>query len=109
MNALQWRMGIAHTPEENNVKSTAAALMIAGMCVAPVALAAEDASALAKSSGCLNCHAVDATKKAGPGFKTVAEKYKGQADAQATLVGKIADGKGHPASKASKDDLTKIV
>ena len=91
------------------MKSIAIALLIGGMCAAPLALAAEDASALAKSSGCLNCHAVDATKKAGPGFKTVAEKYKGQADAQATIVGKISEGKGHPASKVSKDDLTKIV
>ena len=32
--------------------------------------------ALAKSSGCLNCHAVD-TKKVGPSFKDVAAKYKG--------------------------------
>lgn len=91
------------------MKMTAVALLIGGMCAAPLALAAEDASALAKSSGCMNCHAVDATKKAGPGFKTVADKYKGQADAQATLVAKISEGKGHPASKASKDDLTKIV
>lgn len=91
------------------MRITAVALLVAGMCAAPLAFAAEDASALAKSSGCMNCHAVDATKKAGPGFKTVAEKYKGQADAQKTIVAKLAEGKGHPASKASKDDLAKIV
>jgi len=91
------------------MRSIAVALLVAGMCAAPAVLAAEDASALAKSSGCLNCHAVDATKKAGPGFKTVAEKYKGKADAQVTLVAKLAEGKGHPASKASKDDLAKVV
>lgn len=39
---------------------------------------------LAKSSGCLNCHATD-TKKVGPAFKDVAKKYKGKADAEATL------------------------
>ena len=78
------------------------------MCVAPAALAADDASALAKSSGCLNCHAVD-TKKVGPAFKDVAAKYKGNADAEATLVTKLSEGKGHMAVKASKDDVQKLV
>lgn len=83
--------------------------MVAGLCVAPAVMAADDASALAKSSGCLNCHAVDATKKVGPGFKTVAEKYKGKADAEAALVTKLSEGKGHAAVKASKEDVTKLV
>ena len=69
------------------------------------ALAQED---LAKSAGCLNCHAVDA-KKAGPSFKEIAAKYKGKADAEATLVAKLKDGKGHPAVKASEADLKGIV
>ena len=60
--------------------------------------------ALAKSSGCLNCHAVD-TKKVGPSFKDVSAKYKGKADAEATIVSKLSDAKGHPAVKASGDDL----
>jgi cytochrome c len=60
--------------------------------------------ALAKSSGCLNCHAVDA-KKMGPSFKEVSAKYKGKADAEATLVAKLSGGKEHPAVKASGDDL----
>ena len=38
-----------------------------GLCMAGGANAQE---ALAKSSGCLNCHAVD-SKKIGPGFKDV--------------------------------------
>lgn len=69
------------------------------------ALAQED---LAKSAGCLNCHAVDA-KKAGPSFKEIAAKYKGKADAEATLVAKLKDGKGHPAVKASEADIKGIV
>ena len=64
--------------------------------------------ALAKSSGCLNCHAVD-TKKVGPAFKDVSAKYKGKADAEATLVGKLSGGKDHPAVKASGDDLKSLV
>jgi cytochrome c len=64
--------------------------------------------ALAKSDGCLNCHAVD-TKKMGPAFKDVAAKYKGKADAEATLVAKLSKGEGHPAVKASPDDTKSLV
>jgi cytochrome c len=64
--------------------------------------------ALAKSSGCLNCHAVD-TKKMGPSFKDVAAKYKGKADAEAKLVAEISAAKGHPAVKASPDDIKTLV
>ena len=80
--------------------------------VATIALASAQAAsaqeALAKSDGCLNCHAVD-TKKMGPSFKSVAEKYKGKADAEATLVAKIKEGKGHPATKASDDDAKSLI
>jgi len=70
--------------------------------------AASAQEALAKSSGCLNCHAVD-TKKVGPGFKEVATKYKGKADAQTTLEAKLTSGKGHPAVKTSADDVKSLV
>ena len=86
-----------------------AVLVAAGLCVAPVAMAAEDASAQAKSAGCLNCHAVDATKKVGPGFKTIAASYKGKADAESTLMTKLSEGKVHMKVTTSKDDLAKIV
>jgi cytochrome c len=85
---------------------------IAMAVTASIALAAAGAAgaqeALAKSSGCLNCHAVD-TKKMGPAFKDVAAKYKGQADAEATLVAKVSGGKGHPAVKASGDDVKSLI
>jgi cytochrome c len=64
--------------------------------------------ALAKSSGCLNCHAVDG-KKMGPSFKEIAAKYKGKSDAEATLVAKLSAGKGHPEVKAKPDDVTALV
>ncbi|HTR56767.1 MAG TPA: c-type cytochrome [Casimicrobiaceae bacterium] len=76
-----------------------------------VLLGAGTASAqedLAKSSGCLNCHAVD-TKKVGPSFKDVATKYKGKADAEATLTKALTEGKGHPATKAKPEDVSKLV
>ena len=69
---------------------------------------AQDQAALAKSSGCLNCHDVDA-KKMGPSFKSVAAKYKGKADAEAMLVTKVSTAKGHPEVKAKPDDVTTLV
>jgi len=79
---------------------TVAALAAAGM-----ANAQED---LAKSSGCLNCHAVDA-KKMGPSFKDIAAKYKGKADAEAKLIDEVSKGQGHPSVKASPDDVKSLV
>ena len=80
--------------------------------VASIALGAAGAvgaqEELAKSSGCLNCHAVD-TKKVGPAFKDVAAKYKGKADAEATLAAKVSGGKGHPPVKATPDDVKTLV
>ena len=76
-----------------------------GSIVTHPAVASE---ALAKADGCLNCHAVD-SKKVGPAFKEVAAKYKGKADAEATLTAKLTEGKGHPATKAKPDDLKAIV
>jgi cytochrome c len=78
------------------------------MAIVGVSGAANAQEALAKSSGCLNCHAVD-TKKLGPAFKEVAAKYKGKADAETTLSAKISSGKGHPAVKASADDVKSLV
>ena len=63
---------------------------------------------LAKSSGCLNCHAVD-TKKVGPSFKDIAAKNKGNADAEAKIVSELTTAKGHPAVKASPDDVKSLV
>ncbi len=81
------------------------AAVAAGLAFAGTASAQE---ALAKSSGCLNCHAVD-TKKMGPAFKDVAAKYKGKADAEKTLVTKITTHAGHPQVKASDADVTGVV
>jgi len=46
---------------------------------------------LAKKSGCLACHSVD-KKVVGPGWKDVANKYKGDAGAKANLIGKVKSG-----------------
>ena len=78
----------------------------AALVVAPGAANAQEA--LAKSSGCLTCHAV-AAKKMGPSFKEIAAKYKGKADAAATIETKLASAKGHPAVKTSADDNKALV
>ena len=46
---------------------------------------------LAKKSGCLACHSVD-KKVVGPAWKDVAAKYKGDANAKATLIHKVKKG-----------------
>lgn len=70
--------------------------------------AANATEALAKSSGCLTCHAIDA-KKMGPSFKEIAAKYKGKADAEATITAKLAAAKDHPAVKAKPEDIGTLV
>jgi cytochrome c551/c552 len=45
----------------------------------------------------------------GPSFKEVAAKFKGKPDAEATLVAQISGAKGHPAVKASPDDIKTLV
>ena len=82
-----------------------AAIVAVGMTAAGTASAQE---ALAKSSGCRNCHDI-ATKKIGPAFKEIAAKYKGKADAEATLVTKLSGAAGHPEVKAKGDDLKGLV
>jgi cytochrome c len=83
-----------------------AAVVAFGLAAAGTANASE---ALAKSSGCLNCHALDAAKKVGPGFKDVAAKNKGKADAEAAIVAKLTGAKGHPKVKASDAEVKTLV
>jgi len=84
------------------------AMLAVASVTAFAAATANAQQALAQSSGCLNCHAVD-SKKIGPAYKDVAAKYKGKPDAEATLVAKLTAGKEHPAVKASPDDIKSLV
>ncbi|HZQ71793.1 MAG TPA: c-type cytochrome [Burkholderiales bacterium] len=75
------------------MKSIVAAVFAAALA-SPLAAQAQDAAAaeaLMKKSGCFKCHSVTA-KKDGPSYKSVAEKYKGKPDAEATLVKHITTG-----------------
>lgn len=46
---------------------------------------------LAKANGCLSCHA-KAEKIVGPSYASVAEKYKGDADAVPSLMASVRNG-----------------
>ncbi len=46
---------------------------------------------LVKTNGCMACHGLD-KKLLGPGFKEVANKYRGTAGAEAALAKKIKEG-----------------
>jgi len=83
-------------------------IAVAGAALLLVAGATSAQEDLAKSSGCLNCHAAD-TKKVGPSFKDIAAKYKGKPDAEATLTKKISSGSGHPKANAKPEDVEKLV
>ena len=65
----------------------------AAVTLAPGARAADAkaAEALAKNSGCLACHTMD-KKLIGPGYKEVANKYRGNKAAEADLVKKVKAG-----------------
>jgi len=52
---------------------------------------AQDAKALLQKYGCTACHAVD-KKVLGPAYNDVADKYKGDAGAQAKLADKVKKG-----------------
>ncbi len=83
-----------------------AAAVAFGLSIGGIAHA-EDAAKLANGAGCMKCH--DASKKKmGPSFKSVAEKYKGNKDAEKTIVAKLKAGEGHPKGEASDADLAAI-
>ena len=66
----------------------AASAAILGLTFAAGAQADEK---LAQANGCMTCHQVD-RKILGPGFKEVANKYRGNKDAEAMLVKKVKEG-----------------
>ncbi len=67
------------------------ALLAATLAVSFLASPARANEELAKKHQCLACHQID-KKLVGPAYKDVAKKYKGQADAAATLAAKIQKG-----------------
>ena len=89
------------------MKAVLLVLAAAGTLAAGSAYAQSGADVL-KAKGCMNCHDMD-KKKVGPAYKDVAAKYKGNAGAEAQLVAKIKDGKGHLKIAASDAELKAAV
>jgi cytochrome c len=81
-------------------------LAAAGLIVAGGAQAQSGAEVV--KSKCSGCHDMEA-KKAGPSWKDIAAKYKGNKDASATLVTKLKEGKGHMKVSASDAELSAAV
>lgn len=84
------------------------AILAAGVLAAGAAQASPE---LAKEAGCAKCHLMDKTKKGAPGFQETAAKYKGKADAEATLFKNVTNPEGdHPElKKASPDDVKTMI
>ena len=83
------------------------------LIAAAIAAAAASGDVLAqsdvlKAKGCVNCHEFD-KKKVGPAFKDVAAKYKDDKGAQAALVAKLKEGKGHMKINATDAELKSAV
>ena len=84
--------------------------VLAAACGSAHALDAAAAIELAKANGCLSCHAMN-EKVVGPAYAAVAEKYKDDKDAVASLAQSIQNGSkgkwgripmpGHPSMSAA--------
>jgi cytochrome c len=89
-------VGVNNTGDvmKNSFGQIAVAIGTLGLTVTAMparAVDADAAQALAKSSECMVCHAVD-KKKLGPAFKEVAAKYKGKAGAEDQLYKHLTTG-----------------
>jgi cytochrome c len=67
--------------------AAAAAIFAAGAHAAD----AKNAEALAKASGCFACHTLD-KKLIGPGYKEIADKYRKDKNAEASLIKNVKEG-----------------
>lgn len=72
--------------------SGAALIALLLACAAPAAHASAE---LARAKACMACHQVD-SKRVGPAYQAVAERYAGKSDAEAHLINSIRKGgRGH--------------
>jgi cytochrome c len=69
----------------------ACAALLGALLPATGVRAADPAAQMAVKAGCTACHALD-KKLIGPAYKDVAAKYKGKADAVATITQRIRKG-----------------
>lgn len=81
-------------PSPSKARLSQSALWLACAALLPLGAAQANPSSpeeLARASGCMSCHSA-AEKVVGPSFKSIAEKYKGQADAVASLSQSVRNG-----------------
>ena len=98
-------------PAARSVRGRAAlrSLLLAALC-APAALTAQsEPPAAIKQLGCNSCHDVS-NFRAGPPFKSIAAKYKGNREAgEKRITSALKDGVGHPRSNASPEQLKTLI
>ena len=82
--------------------------LIAGCTTLAASAYAQSGEALAKSKGCLNCHAIN-QPKVGPSFKEIAAKNRGNSNAEAQLTAKLKEAKGHPKVALSDAEAKAVV
>ncbi len=68
-----------------SILSATVLLALSAMSPAQAAVDVEAAKLLAKVNDCLKCHAASKDKK-GPSMKKIADKYKGKAGAQESVI-----------------------
>jgi cytochrome c len=75
------------------IKAIVLIAALAAGAVFPGAALANDkkGAALAKSKGCFACHSAD-KKLVGPSYRDIADKYRGQKDAEALLAKRVKGG-----------------
>jgi cytochrome c len=100
-------MKISFPGKGNIVKAMVLVAAAAGVLAAGFGFA-QSGSEVVKTKGCMNCHEAD-KKKVGPSFKDIAAKFKGDKGAQASLVAKLKDGKGHAKADASDAEIKAAV
>jgi cytochrome c len=88
------------------MKAIATVAVLATGILATGAAYADSGEELAKSNGCLACHAVD-TKKIGPAYKDVAKKFKSKSRAEVVTAMKAASV--HASVKVTDKNLSEIV
>ncbi|WP_302173682.1 c-type cytochrome [uncultured Hydrogenophaga sp.] len=94
-NILEQNRGIGPVRGADTTRPPPASLP-KGAAAAPVVVAAAagtgpDVKGLLSKNSCIACHGMT-NKIVGPGFNEIAAKYKGRADAEAYLTGKIRSG-----------------
>lgn len=98
-----------------NMKNRSSLALVVLCWAAAGATQAADAQAILKDNGCMSCHAKD-EKIVGPSFLVLADKYRNDKDAVATLMQSIQNGvKGKwgripmPAHRNMSQDDLKVV